>query len=64
MNITLRQLRVFESVAQNLSYTKASQELHLSQPAVSMQVRQLEDVVGLPLFEKLGKQISLTEAGR
>lgn len=64
MHVTLRQLRVFESVARNLSYTKASQELHLSQPAVSMQVRQLEDEVGLPLFEKLRKQISLTEAGR
>jgi len=64
MHVTLRQLKVFESVARNLSYTKASQELHLSQPAVSMQVRQLEDEVSLPLFEKLGKQISLTEAGR
>lgn len=64
MHVTLRQLRVFESVARNLSYTKASQELHLSQPAVSMQVRQLEEEVGLPLFEKVGKQISLTEAGR
>ena len=64
MHLTLRQLRVFESVAKNLSYTKASEALHLSQPAVSMQVRQLEDGVGLPLFEKLGKQISLTEAGR
>jgi len=64
MNVTLRQLSVFEAVARNLSYTKASQELHLSQPAVSMQVRQLEDEVGLSLFEKLGKQISLTDAGR
>ena len=45
-----RQLEVFESVARNLSYTKASQELHLSQPAVSMQVRQLEEEVGLALF--------------
>jgi len=64
MHVTLRQLSVFESVARNLSYTKASHELHLSQPAVSMQVRQLEDEVGLPLFERLGKQVSLTEAGR
>ena len=62
--VTLRQLRVFESVARNLSYTKASKELHLSQPAVSMQVRQLEDSVGLPLFERLGRHIGLTEAGR
>ncbi len=64
MHITLRQLRVFESVSKHLSYTKAAEELHLSQPAVSMQVRQLEDVVGLPLFEKMGKKVTLTEAGR
>jgi DNA-binding transcriptional LysR family regulator len=64
MNISLRQLRVFEAVARLSSYTKAAEELHLSQPAVSMQVRQLEDVVGLPLFERLGKSIVLTEAGR
>jgi LysR family transcriptional regulator, low CO2-responsive transcriptional regulator len=64
MHITLRQLRVFEAVARHLSYTRASQELHLSQPAVSMQVRQLEEAVGIPLFEKLGKRTELTEAGR
>lgn len=64
MNVSLRQLRIFEAVARQLSYTRAAEELHLSQPAVSMQVRQLEDEVALPLFEKLGKQISLTEAGR
>ncbi len=63
MNVTLRQLSVFESVARNLSFTKAAKELHLSQPGVSMQVRQLADVVGIPLFEKLGKKIHLTEAG-
>lgn len=64
MNISLRQFRIFEAVARLSSYTRAAEELHLTQPAVSMQVRQLEDQVGLPLFEKLGKQISLTEAGR
>ena len=63
MNVSLRQLRVFEAVARNSSYTRAAAELRLSQPAVSMQVRQLEDEVGLPLFERLGKQITLTEAG-
>jgi len=63
MNVSLRQLQVFETVARLLSYTRAAAELHLTQPAVSMQVRQLEEEVGLPLFEKLGKQISLTEAG-
>lgn len=64
MNVTLRQLKVFESAARLLSFTRASEELFLTQPAVSMQVRQLEDQVGLSLFEKLGKKIHLTEAGR
>jgi DNA-binding transcriptional LysR family regulator len=63
MRITLRQLRVFEAVARHLSFTRAADELHLSQPAVSMQIRQLEDTVGLDLFEKLGKRIQLSEAG-
>ncbi len=64
MHLTLRQLTLFEAVARHLSYTRAAEELHLSQPAVSMQIRQLEDAAGLPLFEKLGKRIYLTEAGR
>jgi DNA-binding transcriptional LysR family regulator len=64
VHLSLRQLRVFETVARHLSYTRAAEELHLSQPAVSMQVRQLEEEVGLPLFERLGKRILLTEAGR
>ena len=64
MHLTLRQLSVFQAVAQHSSYTRAAEELHLSQPAVSMQIRQLEESAGLPLFEKLGKQIHLTEAGR
>lgn len=64
MNISLRQLRVFEAVVRHMSYTRAAEELHQTQPAVSMQVRQLEEEVGLALFEKLGRNISLTEAGR
>ena len=64
MHLTLRQLKVFESVARHLGYTRAAEELHLTQPAVSMQIKQLEDSVGLPLFEKMGKKIFLTEAGR
>jgi len=63
MHITFRQLQVFESVARNLSYTQAAQSLHLSQPAVSMQIKQLESAIGLPLFELLGKKLYLTEAG-
>jgi DNA-binding transcriptional LysR family regulator len=63
MNITLRQLKIFEAVARHLSFTKASEELHLTQPAVSMQIKQLEQSVDLPLFDQVGKRISLTEAG-
>ncbi|MBK5104066.1 MAG: LysR family transcriptional regulator [Burkholderiales bacterium] len=60
---TLRQLQVFESVARNLSFSRAAAELHLTQPAVSMQVKLMEEHAGLPLFERLGKKIFLTEAG-
>jgi len=63
MHFTLHQLKVFESVARLLSYTRAAEELFLSQPAVSMQIKQLEDNIGLPLFDRLGKKIYLTEAG-
>jgi DNA-binding transcriptional LysR family regulator len=63
MNITFRQLKIFESVARRLSFTRASEELHLTQPAVSMQIKQLEQAVGLPLFEQIGKKIFLTDAG-
>jgi DNA-binding transcriptional LysR family regulator len=63
MNITLRQLKVFSSVAKHLSFTRAAEELHLTQPAVSMQVKQLEGQLEIPLFEQLGKKIYLTEAG-
>ena len=63
MNVTFRQLKVFEAVARQLSYTQAAKELYLTQPAVSMQIKQLEDNVGLPLLEKMGKKIFLTEAG-
>jgi LysR family transcriptional regulator, low CO2-responsive transcriptional regulator len=63
MNITFRQLQIFESVAQHLSYTRAAELLYLTQPAVSMQIKQLESVVGIPLFERMGKSLFLTEAG-
>ena len=60
---TLRQLQVFEAVARQLSFSRAAAELHLTQPAVSMQVKLMEAHAGLPLFERLGKKIFLTEAG-
>lgn len=63
MHLTLRQIEVFNAVARHQNYTRAAEELHLSQPAVSMQIRQLEEGIGLPLFEQVGKQIHLTDAG-
>jgi DNA-binding transcriptional LysR family regulator len=62
-NVTLRQLRVFEAVARHLSFSRAAAEMHLTQPAVSMQVKQLEEMVGLPLTEQIGKKVFLTAAG-
>jgi DNA-binding transcriptional LysR family regulator len=61
---TLRQLRTFAEVARRLSITAAARALHLTQPAVSMQIRNLEFAAGLPLFEMIGKRIQLTQAGR
>jgi len=62
-NATLRQLKVFEAVARRLSFSRAAEELHLTQPAVSTQIRTLEGHVGMALFEQLGKKIYLTQAG-
>lgn len=63
-NFTFRQLKLLEAVARNSSFTRASEELHLTQPAVSTQIKQLEGEVGMPLFEHMGKKIFLTAAGR
>ena len=63
-NATLRQLKIFETVARRLSFSRAAEELYLTQPAVSTQVKQLEEHAGLPLFEQLGKKIYLTSAGQ
>lgn len=62
-HVTLRQLKVFEAVARHLSFSRAAEELHLTQPAVSMQVKQLEEQAGLPLTEMVGKKVYLTAAG-
>ena len=62
-NATLRQLKVFEAVARHLSFSRAAEELYLTQPAVSTQVKKLTDHAGLALFEQLGKKIHLTPAG-
>lgn len=62
-HVTLRQLRVFEAVARHRSFSRAAAELHLTQPAVSMQVKSLEEQAGIALFEQIGKKIFLTQAG-
>jgi DNA-binding transcriptional LysR family regulator len=64
MQATLHQLKVFEAVARHSSFTRAAEELFLTQPTVSMQVKQLAKAVGLPLFEQVGKHLYLTAAGR
>jgi len=64
MHLTLQQLRLFEAVSRNNSFTRAAEELHLTQPAVSIQIKRLESQVGLPLFEKVGKKLYPTPAGQ
>lgn len=60
---TLHQLKVFEAVARHNSFTRAAEELFLTQPTVSMQVKQLTKAVGMPLFDQIGKRLYLTLAG-
>lgn len=62
-NLTLRQLRVFAEVARELSFVRAAERLHLTPPAVTMQVKELEEAVGLPLFDRQGRKVSLTTGG-
>jgi len=60
----LPQLRLFEASARLGSFTRAAHELHMSQPAASVQIKKLTETVGVPLFEQVGKRIYLTDAGR
>ena len=64
LELILYHLRTFHSVAQNRNYSKAGEELSLSQPAVSRQVAALEKGLGLDLFSQRGRQVVLTDAGR
>ncbi|OBQ42512.1 MAG: LysR family transcriptional regulator, partial [Aphanizomenon flos-aquae WA102] len=59
---TLHQLKVFEAAARHGSFTRAAEELFLTQPTISMQIKQLTRSVGLPLFEQVGKRLYLTQA--
>jgi len=63
MHATLQQLRLFEAVARHGSFTRAANEMHLSQPAVSIQVKRLEEQVGMGLFDSVGRTLLLTPAG-
>jgi LysR family transcriptional regulator, low CO2-responsive transcriptional regulator len=62
-NLTLRQLRVFAAAARHMNFSRAAEELHLSQPAVSTQLKEFSAGVGLPLFERIGRRTYLTPAG-
>src|SRR5262249_23566802 len=62
-NVTLRQMRVFASAARHMNFSRAAEELHLSQPAVSIQIKEFAAQVGLPLFERVGRKTYLTPAG-
>ena len=63
MNTTFRQLRLFLALAEHGSVTGAAKACHVTQPTVSMQLRELADAVGLPLYEQIGKRLHLTDAG-
>ncbi len=64
MRATLHQLRIFQQLAISMSYTEAANRLNLTQPAISIQVKQLENNLNLPLLEKAGKKLFLTPAGK
>lgn len=64
MNYTLNQLQIFLKIVQNQSVTKASEELHLTQPAVSIQLRNFQDQFDIPLTEVIGRKIYITDFGR
>jgi DNA-binding transcriptional LysR family regulator len=63
-HVSLRQLRVFETAATLGSFSRTAEVLHLTQPGVSMHIKELETSAGLPLFERMGKKLAVTEAGQ
>ncbi len=62
--VTLHQLQVFEAIARSGSFTRAAEELFLTQPTISQQMKQLTKAVGMPLFDQIGKRLYLTDAGK
>lgn len=64
IHLTLQQLRLFEAVARLRNITRAAEEVHLTQPAVSIQIKKMEEALGTPLLEQVGRRIHLTVAGQ
>lgn len=64
MNYTLHQLQVFLKVTQTLNITKAAEELHLTQPAVSIQIKNLQDQFEIPILEIVGRKVFITDFGK
>ncbi|MCB0663344.1 MAG: LysR family transcriptional regulator, partial [Saprospiraceae bacterium] len=64
MNFTLHQLQVFVKIAENQSITKAAEELHLTQPAVSIQLKNFQEQFEIPLTEVINKQLFITDFGK
>ena len=64
LDLPPNQLRTFLTVARRLSFTRAAEELHLTQPAVSAHIRKLERALGGALFEQIGRRVGLTETGQ
>ncbi len=64
MNLSLRKLRAFSAVARSASFTRAAERLHLSQPALTVQIRELEEELGVRLFDRNTRQVKLTASGR
>ena len=64
MNVTFRQLRLFQALADTGSVSAAARVMHVTQPTASMQLKEVSQAVGLPLYEVLGRKVYLTDAGR
>ena len=62
-NLSLRQIRIFSAAARHLSFCRAAEEMHLSAPAVSMQIKEPEEELGSTLFLRSGRKVALTSAG-
>ena len=62
-NLTLRQIRIFLSAAKHLSFTRAAEELHISAPAISLQIKEMEEDIGVSLFTRENRKVALTSGG-